>query len=530
VSEVLRRAALAWLAFAAAVPLRAETRFVESRLIFGHDLLHAEVRDVDLDSRADLLIALRDGGSRRLQLHRQRPDGSFASEADWTLAVPPEVVACALLDVRDGKELELLLLIPDGVLSLSFDKQGLAGNARVELRTPVFPELADPDRLWIWPWVLDIDLDGSEELLLPTEAGLVVYGRAAGEDPSVAPSLVREQLVPALFAPEEQADVPRLIGNRGDEDLKIDRRALTLFPFAPSSLPPPGRVIVLLRDSSPPLLSRTRNWTLPHLGFWNADERPDAVLVADERLFVRLQRDDGSFADAIELEQPERGDDEERDYRLIDFDGDGRSELVRITHDARGIEKEFEVVVLAIGDDSRPIEEAKAALRFKASDAEFSFRDVDRDSYVDLVVRSAILPTGISALAAVKLDVVLEVYRGGPGGALSRRPDARFVRTYTPDKLARLGEVEIFHISGDYDGDGLEDLLYLDPEGLLQIRSLRRSGDGIAFAAEPTVPPYRPPEPLRSCWAHIFNDDEVADLCLRFERGLITLVSVEDAR
>lgn len=504
----------------------APANFVESRLAFDGDLRSYEVIDVDGDELADLVVVTREKKERRLRLHRQRADSSFSAEPDWVQAIPPEVVAFGILDCRAEPGKELLLFTPGGVLSASFTKSGLAGNARVELRQPIYPELAESDRLDVWPWILDIDFDGDDDLVLPEGEKVACF--SARTDERGETRLERSGELPSRYDAGDRLAMPKEFAEDEEEDddddeRAYDRRALRLFEGVSSSLP---------RMTRTQLLERRRRWDLPRLGFWNADERPDALIVSRNELRIELQRDGLTFERLPAITLPPLEKDKERRFELVNFEADEtdlQSELVRITSDDSGLEKDYEVVVTAIGTDGSLAKDARAVLLFQASDAEFSFRDADGDGWTDLVVVTTQLPSGISSLASVRIDVALEVYRGRSDGSLSRKPDAKYLRSFTPEKLARLAEAQIFHLSGDYDGDGKDDILLMDESGRMRIHRLIADGDGLKFDSESMLPPYAPPEPVQSCWSFDFNSDPISDLCMRFEKGLLVFVSRPEA-
>lgn len=495
----------------------APPKFVESRIAVEQRIESFDVEDVDGDALADVLIVTQQKDGRRLALHRQRSDHSFGNDADWSQLLPAEVVAWALLDVREDPGRELVLLTPTGVLSVSFAKAGLAGNARVELRQPVFPEISEPDRLLRWPWVIDIDFDKVDELLLPELGGLGCFD--VRKDDKGSSSLLRVGAVPSAYSLKEKVDLPRELETDDDDDpLAVDIRALRLFAGAESSIP---------RLVDPPLLDNERDWNLPHLGFWNADQRPDALRIEKDALLVQLQLEDGTFDAVRRIEAPAfDAKKKSRRFELEDMDGDDRSELIRITADEDGLEKQFEIAVSSLDSEGKIVEPPRALMLFKASDLDVAFRDANHDGRKDLVVNTTQLPSGISSLASIRVDVAIEVYLGQTDGSFSRKPDARFARTFTPEKLSRLSEAQIFHVSGDYDGDGLDDLVMMDDDGRLEIHRLEGSGGDLRFAKEPMMPPYPSPEPVLTCWAFDFTKDKVSDLCLRFEKELVMLVSV----
>jgi hypothetical protein len=84
----------------------------------------AEIPDLDGDGRADLLIARFEGlpldDRRTLRVHFQDAEGGYAASPDLVTPLPPGVVAFDAADVLPEPGVELLFLVRDGVLVLSF--------------------------------------------------------------------------------------------------------------------------------------------------------------------------------------------------------------------------------------------------------------------------------------------------------------------------------------------------------------------------------------------------------------------------
>lgn len=494
--------------------------FVESRIAFDAEISGYDCVDVDGDGHADVLVITHSADARRLELFLQKPGERFDATPDFVLRPPEDVVAYAFLDVRPEPGKELLLFSRDGVLSVSTTKQDLRGNAEPLLRQPFFPEITEPDEVLRWPWIFDVDGDGADDLLMPESGGLAIWKPSKSADGRV--EFTKGNLI-AIHS-EEEAPVERagaldvdLEFGEGARTLAPDHRAFALFPGAGSSLP---------RGSDDALFRRGERRHLPHYTDWNGDKRWDAVSHDRRAIEVRMQRADGSFAPEVDFPfAQEIGKEKDLDVQVIDLDGDEKPELVRIEGDANGTQKVYEVTAYDIAPGGAPAEKPRCALVFKASSITFALRDVDRDGRMDLVLRIVDLPIGLATLSSVRVDTALEVYLGQKDGTFASRPSARFERSLKPEQLERLNEALLFHLSGDYDGDGLDDALFLGEDGTLRLYPLKRNGDGIEFDETPAGAPYRPSEPLRSAWAHELSGDQTSDLVLRFERQLILLVS-----
>lgn len=485
--------------------------FVESRFEVGGDLLAYETPDVDGDARGDVLLAAREGNERVLRLHLQTPAGGFQVEPTFRLALPQDVVGYALFDLREEPGREIVLLTRTGVFSVSTTRKGLRGNLRRELSAPLFPDLSAADDVLRWDWVADIDGDGRAELLVPSEGALVALAVTASSEGGRSLSPVAT--LPLRVEAETHSPGVDIRVGRARVDVRTDLPAL--FPSRPGRAPTFG---------SPPLLRRSESWRLPRLLDWDGDGRLDLVDAFGEQVEVRRQTDARTFPARESFALPSSdGDDEDRSIRLVDVDGDGRPEAVRFGAERDGLGRDYAVTVHRRDGDGfakTPV----ARVKLNAGNARFTFHDVDSDGRQDLIVRAVELPTGLDQLAAIRIDTRVLVFRGGEDGGLSSRPDARWERSLKPDDLARIRESFLAELEGDFDGDGLSDLLVVRPDGLLQVLPLRRDGDGLSFGAEP-LSTHLPRRPVRDARPADLSHDGVGDLVLRHDDGLTVFVS-----
>ncbi len=482
--------------------------FVESRLEVDGRLLSYETPDVDDDERGDLLLVTREGDDRVLRLHLHADGGGFASEPTFRLALPRDVVAYGLFELRDEPGRELLLFTRNGVFSVSTTRRGLRGNIRRELEAPLFPDLSASDDVLRWDWARDVDGDGVEELIVPSERALVVLAVGGGEDGS--------RLAPVATIPcrvESETASPGV-------DVRLGRARLDVRTDLPALFPGrAGRAASFGRGN---LLRRSETWSLPRLVDWDGDRRLDAAVVSGDGVSVRRQAAGRGFLAALEAGLPE-AEDEDVSLRLVDLDGDGTHEAIRLAGDRDGLNRDYSATVYrrrGEGFDEIPT----ARIKLSAGNARFTFPDVDADGRRDLVVRAVELPTGIDQLTSIRVDTRVLVFLGGDGGTLSTRPDARWDRSLRPDDLTRIRESFLAELEGDFDGDGLADLLVVRPDGLLQVLPLVRDGDGIAFSDEP-LSTYLPKRPVRDARPAYLSHDGVWDLVLRHDDGLTVFVS-----
>lgn len=499
--------------------------FVESRIDVGTDRFEYQLADADGDARVDLFVTSVVGDERTLRLWRQRADATIPPAPDFQMAIPPDVVAWSLFDVRDEPGKEVLLLTRSGIFSLSPTKSGLQGNLRRELTLSLFPDLADPDRLPCWRLMKDVDGDGRVELLVVSGTDLVALSVEPGADG------VRH-LVPKLRIPtrppekrgEAKGDTHLSFGGGG---LEVDsRRGMsTQFPGARSSRPAFG---------GEALLSHQRSVALPALLDWDGDGRLDQVELLPASLSVRLQSADGSFAEPPSVRPTPsvvhdgKSDSGSTRLELADVDGDGRSELVAWKEVGSGMSSDHIALVFPRGADGWPVETPSARVKLSGMDVDYSLVDIDGDKRLDLIARTTDVPTGLTTLATIRLDTSFCIFRGGPGATWSREPDVRLARSFKPELLARAEEVLLTKIDGDFDQDGLNDLVLTEPDGRIEIRPLVRAGgtaDGKLELSPKTLAAFQPFAPVERLETWDLSMDHVADLMLRHDRGFTFFIS-----
>lgn len=343
-----------YIALLVAVPgfVAAADAFEVKRIPSEGRTVAAEIADFDGDGLGDLMqivfVGLPPAESRIIRVFLQSRDGTFPSEPSFRLPLPAGSAAYDLADLNGEPGVELILLRSGGVMILSL--------ASVDAGAQEFPVPGGPtlgavedergiDRLKLaWPEL------GSPPWLIVPQLSEVVVLRATGEPMgrlqvgARANYFVSPRPGPLLMESDVQLflDVPRLsvgdVNGDGEPDLvasmrhelrvflrredgRFDARADRSLPLArvsardhvrgtgavrvaASDLDGDGRLDLLISHLTGGLLDAQFK-TSVHLnrnGDWNLDE-PDQLFVTSGY-----------------------GTDE-----LVDLDGDGRPELVRVT-------------------------------------------------------------------------------------------------------------------------------------------------------------------------------------------------------
>jgi hypothetical protein len=268
------------------------------------------------------------------------------------------------------------------------------------------------------------------------------------------------------------------------------------------------------------LLSLWERWTLPVFADWNQDGLLDALYASAKGFQVHPQQDslqfDSSQVQFVEIEEEllslwESEDDDElsTEVEWQDLAGDGKLQMVWTRRKA----EESEHILLVVPSKAGELQSPTARLKLEALQVDYRFADVDGDGLLDVVAWTFDIPRNLTALAGIHVDLSLLVFPGQSGNKVARKPVLRFERTLHPDKMDRIAESLTLDLSGDFNGDGYKDLLYLRPDGLLQIFALDCGSDDWELAEEPFAS-YQPTSSARKVESLDLGIDAVADLVL----------------
>jgi hypothetical protein len=499
-------------------------RFVESRIEIGSDKFEYQFADADGDGMTDLVVTAADGGARTLRLHRLRTDASFPAQPDFHMTVPPDVVAFTLFDVRPEPGKEVVLFTRNGIFSLTTTQENLQGNLRRELTMPLFPDLPDPERLPCWRMVEDVDGDGREDLLVVSDGKLFALTAAADAKPG-APALRVLCSVPCLRTDGSARNTKVTLGSAG---VTVASRSglSSLFPGARSSRP------IFAGEN---LLQRDVSFEVPALFDWNGDGRRDVVSLDNDAVRVRLQDAPGHFEDdertiplpeVLRAEESDRGGHRRHErLKLLDVDGDGRTELVLTRSQGRGSGGDHEFIVVRRGADGTPEQTPSALVKLSGMDVDYTPVDIDHDGLLDLVANRIDVPTGLTSLANIRLDTGTYVFHGEKGATFDRDAIVKLERTFRPEQLTRVQESLVTNLGGDFDGDGLNDLVLTQIDGRVEIRRLKKEG-GFFSLEDKSFASFVPPAPVDLLETWDLSHDAVADLVLRHKHSFTMFVSV----
>ena len=385
----------------------------------------AELADFDGDGRTDLLqivfVGVPPAEQRLIRLWTQGEDGALSAKPLYEIPVPEDSAAYDVGDVTELPGQELVLLRPQGLTILSFANPAL------------------PRR--------DLVVDGSTLVPSEDERGLD-----------------RLHMIYTEFGPEPRLLVPMLartafLSPTGETRALLDAGARANYFLPPS----PGPLIV---DSDIQLLLDVPRIAV---GDVNGDARPDVVSLGRHDVRVFLQREDSSFVhtpdreyklaliselDHIRGSGAVRGD-------ARDVSGDGKLDLM-ISHMAGGItDAKSETRIYLNRDGVWDLEKPDFVSDGGAGWGADQLVDIDKDGRPELL--HVALPFSVlglvEALVTRSVDAQITVYKADASGAYAKEP--WFERNLEIAISFDTGRPKGFVPTGTFDmnGDGFDDLL-----------------------------------------------------------------------
>lgn len=441
--------------------------------------LAAEIADVDGDGRNDLVRIVARGfppdETRWIQVYRQGPDGSLPETPSHVLALPELTAAYDLADVRPAPGQELLLLQPDGVEILSLASVG-AARWKIELGAGTTVGAAPDERgLERINLVFDrqrgdaawIGVPTFRELLVLSKEGefrarLATHGRANYFIPQNSGVAFLESDIQIYF------DAPHIsVGNvDGDEYSDIvasNRHQIRVYHGRPEGrFPDEPDIVTNLGIISEQDQIRGSGGVAVNVEDLDGDGLSDLVVTylggnfSNATMETRIYMNRGKGWNLAAPDQTFRSESTVGLDRLVDLDGDGRLELVRGTISFSLLE--FVETLLTRSVDAKFVAHRLDADR-RYVKKPWIEKDFDIPLSFDTFRPEGFLPVFGTDMNA---DGYGDLVRSGDGDRIEINyggPKFAFRKTNVRHDMDTQGVLRL----GDWNGDGLTDLLIYDP-------------------------------------------------------------------
>ncbi len=359
--------------------------------------------DVDGDGLKDLVLAVRESSPRRraIQVHLQQPaEPPFVNEPSWApYPVEADVVAFTFADVGPAKGRELVLFTPERAVMVTRGEGGAVDYSVLFRHRIVWPAAERDAVLPLADARIDLDGNGSEDLLLPEPDGALLVANPSGGD-----AMRRFELsLPAWVSPIATAtngaagmngDSLRVQFEAGDDEAGADERKRATTPL----------VTLLTRAPAPRVLDL------------EGDGTAELVAVRNQRLHA-LALDGGNKAAQRELPVPQDRltlFDPSFDVQLVDVDGDRRLDLLLSSSASRNDEVEVRMDLYRTRADGTWPTKPDSRLRTQTLARPPQLIDVDGDGTLDLVACTLRIDAlrALTGGSDVSLEVQVNVFRG----------------------------------------------------------------------------------------------------------------------
>lgn len=470
--------------------------------------------DLNGDGRKDLVVPQWTANTgRQLLVYLQQVNNRFPAQPSSYIAIVPEIVAVSFADLRPAAGDELLLFTSTGVFSLSSAIDGYSGNIRPLFDWSLVAAIPDRQAIEFLPPPRDINDDGHVDLLLPGPEGYGVFLGGADEQFTLAHrfSTVNEDLDPADLPDSSGRFSTQVQFNRQDGlTVRLEARPNSAFTDFLDDVD---------SDSSNALLERNQ-WLPPAVFASIADTDHNDMIFLNigndirGQINVLTQHADTRYSDSPDWQGPI---DMEGDIQLLDVNGDGLSDVMRVVEDANDWDVYFYLNRSGRFDFDQPDQ----VMRFSGYDVQFNISDIRGNGYPVLSVSYYTIPVvnAIRNTSIVRTQLLYDNNGNREQFRFNSRPDFRLEESFSASNIRGLSSPIM--LDTDLDGDGRLDALYLTDDGTLAARGIN---DSLQFASEPFWQ-YVPQRTIIAFSVQDLNADGTPDLLLYHSNAITALVS-----
>ena len=482
--------------------------------------------DMNGDGLLDLVYANYDPNlGRQLLIHYQNASGDFP-DAPQVIEIKSEIIAIGFGDLREEPGTELILHAANGVFSLSPAIEGYAGNLKPIMRFDSIAAIPSRRQVEFLPPLEDRTGNSILDLFLPAEQGFAFFaGSQDGEfEPAGSITTVNADLRSAQRN-DREAGLDTQLGINATEGIVVKVEVERRNPFDNFVQHWPSKT----EDSN---LVGSNNW-IPNAVFTeiNSDALQDLVFInldsaANPQLNIALQDTTGFSPIPSWQASFEAGG----EISLHDFNGDGRSDILRLSGSGDDWEARFFIgkKVGAPFDLSTPDQ----VMRFSGYDMRLNPYALPSGeialsvSFYTLPIIDAIRSASINRTQLLYAPINTATSANGtttesePTTALfARRPSSQLVESFSAANVRGLSEQ--MSLAFDIDGDGANDALYITERGTL---AAKRIDDSLSIEAEPFWE-YVSDKTVFEFDVSSLNADGIPDLVLRHGNSITVLVS-----
>lgn len=469
------------------------------------------LHDMDGDGGKDIVVShYQSDLGRELHIYHQQADGSFDANPQ-RIEIKTEIIAVGFADLRPAPGEELVLFASNGVFSLGTDTAGYAGNLQLLFEWNYLATIPDRENVRFVNYLQDINNDGLVDILVP---GDDVYGLFLGEgeeqfSKAAVFSTLNVDMTP-IQRRNRDTDLDANLGISAERGVVVELNVQTPTPFE-------GFVEQWQPGTDDQTLLDSEQW-MPGVALaqLNNDDRADVAYInaGDNGLGqfnIHYQTDTG-FTESPDWSM---SFDSRGELELVDVDGDGLDDLLRLSGDG----DDWTLRLFLNRDGRFALETPDQIMRFSGYDVQYHVLQLNAAGPV-LNVSYYTIPV-VDALRNASINRIQLLYSpsADAGEIFNRRPASRLEESFSADNVRGLSEQ--MSLQYDVDGDGRNDALYITENGTLAARQI---DDALQIASEPFWE-YVSPRTVFEFEVLNLNGDSQPDLMLRHGTTTTLLVA-----
>jgi len=469
--------------------------------------------DMDGSGRQDLIVPQwSQEAGRELLVYLQRPNGSYEQQVSRQIEIKPEIVAVAFADVRDEPGQELLLFSNSSVFSLTSEIASYSGNLQQLFDWNLIASVPDKRQILFLNPVTNPN-SRQFDLLLPGR-DTYAYFRGAADG-----SFTKTHEFSTINTELDPADIP-LGRGRFSTDIQINERDGIVLNVRASVISSFSGIVKEWSDRSEDdtLLSSSTWMPAATIASMSAKAATDIVYmnIGNDllgQINIVRQNADGSYPATPSWQG---SIDTSGDIRLLDFNDDGQTDIIRIIDSSN----EWDVHFYRNRGGRFEFDRPDQIMKFSGYDLNLSISDINQDGRPQLSITYYTIPI-VGAIRNSSIVRTQLIYGSSPGGnqIFNSRPDFKLDETFSASSIRGLSEQ--IYLQADLSGNGRIDALYLTSEGILAAKAIDAA---LRFADQPFWQ-YVPTRTITSFEVTDLNNDEVPDIILYHSNTASILVS-----
>ncbi|MCJ7507888.1 MAG: VCBS repeat-containing protein [candidate division Zixibacteria bacterium] len=452
--------------------------FTRQNLKVNGEIVSKIYEDLNGDSLVDFIVFYSEGedenSKRMVGFFEQQKGSGFDSIPNQTFELNKKASIVDLADINKDNKKELLFLADDGVYYYSLNGDSFNKEPSLLFSTNSFLPSSE-ENIAIWDFCPDFQ-DKGQMVIVPQKRGFEIWTR------------------------KEQGEFVRQdkLGFKPDISL----------------------------SSSPGELNQKRglihfSYGIPGLIFtdYNKDGKEDILILKEDKIYVFLSKEDGSFgeqADKVLTLKPKDKKEENIDFKIEDINGDGIIDLA-VNQSGGDLEKGFKSktsIYLGKEGEGLNLDSPHQVISSEKEQSSLELYDLNKDGKKEMIVSGAGFNIGsmikILLTKSVKLDFDVrslgknDIYPDQPNRKIKLNIKVSFGSS-DEDNLA-------IDPSGDFNGDGLNDLFFAGGDNMLKF-FLGRKGD---FFADKPQYEMGIEIPTGNCKIIDLNNDNKSDIVFSF--------------